>query len=501
MLEKNEILISANNVTKTYRVWKKPIDRLKYTLLRAFPRGLLFSGLRDWVENHSKKLYQPVHALNGVSLTVRKGEALGIVGRNGSGKSTLLQLITGSLQASEGGVNTKGKIAALLELGSGFNPEFTGLENIKTYATILGLSNAEIEQKMGSIVAYANIGEFINQPVKTYSSGMQMRVAFAVAAHVDADVIIIDEALGVGDARFQLKCSRTLDMHVEKGRALIFVSHSLEAVKRLCDRAILLECGEVLLESDPNHIANVYSRITAGDPIEDIKSDLMKGINDEGEVGSRTNILEILPVQIGSSLPPKSKEIQELKDELISLKARLLSLDGDSYSQQVKTLKLAENSDQIMSGDEFSYGGESGGIEEIKIRDENGEETLVFETGDKFSLSFMVNVHETIHQPIYAMTIKTVTGQDVYVVNTLYSNQPAPRIQEGEKQLITFTQPLNLMQGEYFISLGFVTFVGEELHVIKRRYDVLKFSVLPKNRCSGIANLYSTITVSDINES
>ena len=195
--------------------------------------------------------------------TFREGDALGVVGRNGSGKSTLLQIICGTLSPTAGTVQVNGRVAALLELGSGFNPELTGRENVHMNATILGLSAGEIEERFDDIVAFSEIAEFLDQPIKTYSSGMTLRLAFSVAVNVDADIIVIDEALAVGDARFQLKCAKAMDRLRENGKTLLFVSHDGGSIKRLCSEAILLERGRLLVRAAPNDTMNIYSKLIA----------------------------------------------------------------------------------------------------------------------------------------------------------------------------------------------------------------------------------------------
>ena len=197
---------------------------------------------------------------------IQRGDRIGIVGRNGAGKSSLLQLIAGTLHPTTGSVKTSGRIAALLELGSGFNPDFTGRENVYLNATILGMSKSDIEERYEQIVDYSGIREFIDQPVKTYSSGMTLRLAFSVCAHVDADILIVDEALAVGDARFSLKCFATLNQFIQSGKTVIFVSHDTNSVKNLCNRAILLERGELLYEGDPNDVVNVCLLYTSPSP-------------------------------------------------------------------------------------------------------------------------------------------------------------------------------------------------------------------------------------------
>jgi len=243
----SEISIRVSGVGKSYRVYEKPHHRLLQSLI----------GSR-------KTLYREFRALHDVSFEVRRGETVGIVGQNGSGKSTLLQIICGTLSPSAGSVQVEGRVAALLELGAGFNPEFTGRENVYLNASILGFTNEEIDRKVPGIIAFAEIGDYIDQPVKTYSSGMFVRLAFAVAIHVDPAVLIIDEALGVGDIYFQAKCARALDEIKKRGTTILFVSHDTSAIQRISDRCIVLDAGRMLYQGDVAEAISVYYRLVFG---------------------------------------------------------------------------------------------------------------------------------------------------------------------------------------------------------------------------------------------
>lgn len=240
----SDLAISVKNVSKAYTIWKDPTARLKHPLLKL--AGEMFPPLRERIDKKLEGLCSDFHALRDVSFEVKKGESVGIIGRNGSGKSTLLQIIAGTLQPSEGSVTVNGRVAALLELGSGFNPEFTGRENVYLNASILGLTREETEERFADITAFADIGEFIDQPVKTYSSGMSVRLAFAVQSMVDPHILIIDEALSVGDYFFQQKCARRMRELRERGTTLLFVSHDLGSVRDLCQKALYLKTGDIV---------------------------------------------------------------------------------------------------------------------------------------------------------------------------------------------------------------------------------------------------------------
>lgn len=266
--------LRVRNVSKTYRLWSTPASRLWVpvlyrlaTVLRVLPR------LSRWLQGHAGARVHHHRALSGIDFELQRGEALGIVGHNGSGKSTLLQIVAGVLDPSSGQVEVNGRVAALLELGSGFNPELTGRENVRVNAAILGLSPTQVRERMEDIVAFADIGEYIDEPVRTYSSGMGLRLAFAVQVHTDPDILIVDEALAVGDAAFQAKAMARIDQILARGTTLLFVGHDLNAVKAFCHRAMLLEKGHVVMEGLPDEVITEYLRIVHRSALEQRQDD------------------------------------------------------------------------------------------------------------------------------------------------------------------------------------------------------------------------------------
>ena len=413
-------------------------------------------------ETHAKKSLDEFHALRDVSFNLRRGESLGIIGLNGSGKSTLLQIIAGTLEPTSGTVKTNGRIAALLELGSGFNPDFTGKENIYLNATILGLSQSEIDAKYDDIVAFADIGDFIHQPVRTYSSGMGLRLAFAVVAHVEPDILIIDEALAVGDARFQSKCFCFLESLQKQGKTLLFVSHDVNSVARLCSSAVLLHEGKVHAIGKPSDVINEYSKILV-----------------QGE-----------PVAPTSEKPkPQQARTRQNSDPLEEVAPDLR-----------KALLAEENAGELSHENEFAYGGEKGEIRNIQVQNAQGQEATVLVSGELFSVRFAVHAHESIVEPIYAMTIRDSKGQQIYGQNTLFSRVPTVDLDEGDKVEVLFRQSVNLGAGDYLISLGLTRFEGERLTVIHRRYDAFEVKVINIDGSFGITNCFSEITCNSTRE-
>ncbi|RXK55704.1 ABC transporter ATP-binding protein [Oleiharenicola lentus] len=473
----SETVISLHGVTKTYTIWDDPAARLMAPLRRLWSGGKPAAATRQFT------------AVKAISLAITRGECLGIIGRNGAGKSTLLQMIAGTVQPSTGTIAVHGRVAALLELGSGFNPDFTGRENIHLNAAILGLTKPEIAQKFDAIVAYSGIGEFIDQPVRTYSSGMTLRLAFAVCVHVDADILIIDEALAVGDARFQFKCHATLEQMLKEGRTIIFVSHDTNAVKRMCRTAVLLERGEVLLKGSPNDVTNIYTKlITSPHGVEAIRDDLAalrqrtetgEGRPHSGEAIDGTNSSESAGAQ-----PPAS-----------SLPAPASLLASDLAASASENLLTEERSHQQISDKEYAYGGEMGRIETVTLTDADDQPRLAFPAGSRIRVRLSCLAAQTIPDPIYALTIKDVRGQEIYGTNTYFQNQSPPSVPPGGRVEVRFEVQLNVQAGVYFISLGWVRLVNGEVQVIHRRYDSIRFDVMPRDKSFGLAHCPTTIEV------
>lgn len=264
LIRMSDAVITVSNVSKAYRIWQAPAARLTAPAMESLAR-FLPPGPAATLRAKATRRYRDFWALKDISFDVRRGEAVGIVGRNGSGKSTLLQIIAGTMRPTTGAVQVNGRVAALLELGSGFNPEFTGRENVFLNATVLGLSREQTQARFGDIADFADIGDFIDQPVKTYSSGMMVRLAFAVSVAIRPDILIVDEALAVGDAAFQRKCYRRIEEMRERGCTFLFVSHDLNAVTNLCQAAVLLERGTTLASGEARAVADRYQQLIFGE--------------------------------------------------------------------------------------------------------------------------------------------------------------------------------------------------------------------------------------------
>jgi lipopolysaccharide transport system ATP-binding protein len=473
-------IILAENLSKAYRIWKSPADRLKSPFL-AGAAGLLpkNSPPQRALHNRAARGWRDFYALRDLSLTVRRGEAVGIIGRNGSGKSTLLQIIAGTLQPTQGRIETRGRVAALLELGAGFNPEFTGRENVYLNAAILGFTHKEVDARFADIAAYAEIGDFIDQPVKTYSSGMVVRLAFAVAVNVEPDILIIDEALGVGDARFQLKCARTIDRFIAKGVTLLFVSHDASMVKRLCNHAVLLEHGCVVYAGKPNDVVNLYSKLTIeGNTVDSLKAD----------------ILALQSAQANRAVPGSASASPADSSQTTAQPIAGTQSTNDAPAKQAAALLTDERSHVQLSGQEFAYGGELGRILAVTVLDVTQKARTWFTTGERVVVRMVVEADDDCPEPIFALTVKNTAGVEIYGTNTLFSKQPAPALKTGEQREVDFAFDLDLMPGHYFLSFGFIHFVGEKLVVLHRRYDAINIEIHGLDRTFGIANLKAAIT-------
>jgi ABC-type polysaccharide/polyol phosphate transport system ATPase subunit len=409
--------IKVQNLTKVYPLYASPTDRLK--------------ELFHW---NGKQYHRDFYALNDVSFHVEKGQTVGIIGQNGSGKSTLLRIICSVLQPTRGSVQVEGRISALLELGAGFNPEFTGRENVYMNGALMGLSRAEMERRFPEIAAFAEIGTFMDQPVKTYSSGMYVRLAFAAAIHVDPEILIVDEALAVGDAKFQFKCFLKFQELQERKKTILFVSHDLNTVKKYCSRAILFNQGRPLFEGDPNEAVNRYIEI------------LFPG---------------------GDDSPPPEESVARLASSIATSKK------------------------------EYRYGSGTGEIASITLKNSRGEETHLFTSGEEMTILFQAVVSAVVEKPILAMGIKDLKGQDLYGTNTHFQGIMVPPLAAGDRVEVSFRQRLTLIANTYFISLGFVHLDNGTIIPLDRRYDVIEITVLAKSGdlSFGLANLESQIQV------
>ena len=433
-----DIAISVNDVSKMYKLYDNPMDRLKESL-----------GLSR------KKKYKEHYALNHVSFQVHKGETVGIIGTNGSGKSTILKIITGVLSPTGGEVSVNGRISALLELGAGFNGEYSGLENVYLNGSMIGFSREEIDAKLQSILDFADIGEFIHQPVKTYSSGMFVRLAFAVAINIDPEILIVDEALSVGDVFFQAKCYRKFEEFKEMGKTILFVSHDLSSIGKYCDRVVLLNKGEKLAEGGAKEMVNLYRRVLV-DQYDD--ADLEEGA-ENAEAG-----------QDGQLTDGAAGENVSKKEHAGGGRAM-----KDSLNLNPKVLE---------------YGSKLG-----EIVDDTGMITNVIEKGKEFSVQMKVRFQADVNDPIFAFTLKDLKGTEITGTNTMYEHTPVKPQKAGDVREITFKQIMPLEAGEYMLCLGCTGYKDGDFTVFHRLYDVCNLTVITDKKAVGYFDMFSKVSV------
>jgi lipopolysaccharide transport system ATP-binding protein len=379
----SEISIKVENLSKCYQIYDQPRDRLKQFIMPRLQRA---------IGQPSKQYFREFWALKDVSFEVKRGETIGIIGRNGSGKSTLLQMICGTLNPTGGSIQTQGRIAALLELGSGFNPEFSGRENVYMNGAVLGLSRYEIDQRFDAIAAFADIGDFIEQPVKTYSSGMYVRLAFAVIAHVDAEILVIDEALAVGDAVFTQKCMRFLRKFKEEG-TLIFVSHDMGSVLNLCERAVWLHHGQLRQMGESKEIAEAYLQYTLQEVYgQDAK---LQGLDAAKDLPGNANADANIPVPETDSVP---------------------QLDYGSQMRVTANLSAAN-------------GWKTGAGEILSVRLEHliPQANDIFQGGETVRMVIRAIAHQDMDRPILGFLVRDRLGQDLFGENTLPFTDLNPR--------------------------------------------------------------------------
>jgi lipopolysaccharide transport system ATP-binding protein len=416
------IAISARNVAKTYLIYDAPFDRIKQSLWRG-----------------RKRFYREFQALRDISFEIAKGETVGIVGRNGSGKSTLLQLICGTLAPTAGEIRIDGRIAALLELGAGFNPEFTGRENVYLNASIMGISNDEIDAQFDRIAAFADIGAFMEQPVRTYSSGMYVRLAFATAIHVSPDILIVDEALSVGDEAFQRKCYSRIRQIKDNGGTILFVSHAASAVVELCDRAILLDGGEILLSGKPKPVITQYHRLIYA-PAENVAS-----------------IKESIRKEAAREAHPLLETAQGAAPQTAATE--------DFFDPHLKPQSVV------------AYESLGARIDAPRITTPAGKPVNILRRGEDYIYRYDVHFSEPAFLVRCGTMIKTVSGLELGGLMTHPVGQGIAEIPAGATISPEFKFRCNLMPGVYFMNAGVAGVRNGEVVFLHRIVDAFMFRV------------------------
>lgn len=430
-----DTVIKIENLTKIYPLYRYPKDR--------FLEALSFTR---------KKYHEDFYALDDISFEIKKGETVGIVGVNGSGKSTLLKIITGVLTPTKGRVEVIGNISSLLELGTGFNPELSGMDNIYFFGMINGKLKSEMENSVEAILAFADIGQFIYQPVKTYSSGMFVRLAFACAIHIQPEILIIDEALSVGDAKFQAKCFAKIKNLINSGATALFVSHSTEQITTHCDHAILLNQGKILEMGEPRKIVNLYLDLLFG----------KKPISDSNDlVGVKNN-----------------KQIENT-----DLNSRFEQRPYYNSSEHRWGDKAAEFIDFVLYQEEEIF-----------------PASLALDK--KIKLLFLVRFLQNIESPIFGFALKTKEGVTIYNTNSdLQKQSGAKSVLAGNEWFVSLEFPMRLAYGDYFISVGIASKSSEgEIIPHDRRYDSIHLQIGPTPKFAGLVDLQAKLTIEEMKQ-
>ena len=425
-MEKN-LAISVQDVTKIYRLYDKPIDRL-------------LEAMSITKKTYHKKFF----ALDKISFEIEKGTTVGIIGTNGSGKSTILKIITGVLNPSSGNVEVEGNISALLELGAGFNMDYTGIENIYMNGTMMGFGREEMEKKLPEILEFADIGDFVHQPVKTYSSGMFVRLAFALAINVEPEILIVDEALSVGDVFFQAKCYKKMDEIRQKGTTILMVTHDMGSVIKYCDKVILLNKGSFVAEGKAGEIVDLYKKILA-------------------------NRFEIE---------------EETKDNKLPVEAKAAN-----------TGKLMKESLSI-NPNVTEYGDKRAEIYDLGLIDSKGEVSNLLIKGEEFTIRERIRFFADIKQPIFTYTIKDKKGTELSGTNTMFELTDIEEVHAGDSYDVEFRQKMNLQGGEYLISMSCTGFENGQHVVYHRLYDVANITVISNKNTVGIYDMESRVSAS-----
>jgi len=475
----NEELISVKKVSKVYRLYDRAIDRLL-----------------ESISIRKKSYHKDFFALQDISFSVKKGEAVGIIGTNGSGKSTMLKIITGVLTPTSGSVETKGTICALLELGAGFNQDYTGIENIYMNGTMMGISKEEMDKKLPDILDFADIGDFVYQPVKSYSSGMFVRLAFALYISIDPEILIVDEALSVGDVFFQAKCYHRMDELKKKGTTILMVTHDLGSVMKYCDRVILFNKGEKVGEGLPGEMVDQYKKILAGknpaaEKFVDEQDFLGDGMTVKPEKKGRSELL-------GTESEAGVKQHSETKEDGSSKQAGRSEQSGIGNNPVQET---GTKHDRLMK-DEMSinpsaqlYGNGKAEIVDFGIFDNEGKLSNILIKGENFTIRERIRFYDEIASPIFTFTIKDKRGMDLSGTNTLFEGENIPGVKAGDEYICSFTQKMNLQGGEYLLSISCTGFEGGEHTVYDRKYDITSITVLSNKNTVGIYDMESKVTL------
>ena len=453
MSSNNEYAIQVQDVSKIYKLYDKPIDRLKESLSLTH-------------KNYHKDFF----ALSDISFNVKNGETVGIIGTNGSGKSTILKIITGVLTPTSGQVRVSGVISALLELGAGFNMDYTGIENIYMNGTMMGFSKKQMDEKLPDILEFADIGDFVYQPVKTYSSGMFVRLAFALSINVEPEILIVDEALSVGDVFFQSKCYRRMEEIRKNGTTILMVTHDMGSVIKYCDRVVLLNKGHYVAEGAPGKMVDLYKKILANQ-MDDLEEELLE-MNDGKTAGSGA---------AGSENTTGKADGQN-------------GAAGSAASGHANKKHSGLMKDKItINPNRTEYGNGKAEIYDLGMFDERGNLTNLLLKGEYFTIKEKIRFHDSIQAPIFTYTIKDKKGADLTGTNTMFEGAEIRPVKNGDEYEVNFRQKMTLQGGEYLLSMSCTGFEQGEHTVYHRLYDVANITVISNKNTVGVYDMESEV--------
>ncbi len=442
---KNSVAIEIKHISKSYHTYAREFDRF-----------------REAVSLTRKTYHSEFVALKDINLSVYKGECVGVIGTNGAGKSTLLKIITGVLNPTAGEVKMNGHVSSLLELGAGFNMNYTGIENIYLNGRIMGFSEEEIKKRVPLIESFADIGDFIHQPVRNYSSGMFARLAFAVAINVDPDILIVDEALSVGDVFFQIKCYQKFNEFRKAGKTILFVSHDLGSILKYCDRCLLLHHGEQVAVGPCKEVVDLYRKI------------MVENYHEERSLSHQNDNQDSM------------KQIHELIDSQESEFTYPKNMVWKNHLMQNPRVQ--------------EYGDHSGEIIDYGIMNDKGEITGMLIKGEYFTILYRFRFIKPIEHPIFAFTIRDTKGTELCGTNTLYEDMTIEKAEAGLTGVVSFRQRMTLQGGQYMLALGLTGIVDGELVAYHRLYDVCEIGVMADRNTVGVFDLESVVQYSDVHK-
>lgn len=429
--ESKDVVLKIENLNKGYKMFARKKDRILETLIPKYQKHGMFDALKDF------------------NLELRKGEVLGILGKNGAGKSTLLKMITGVVTPTSGKIRVNGKISSLLELGTAFNPELRGIENIYQHGQVMGFTKEEIEAKKQEIIDFADIGDHLYQPVKTYSSGMFARLAFACAINVEPDILIVDEVLSVGDMAFQLKCFKKFQQFKDQGKTILFVTHSITDILKNCTRTIIIDSGRKIFDGGVKEGVEKYKKIIVG-------------IDEKKAFGTSS------------------------ENEEISEKSKIINASKEGIWRS----NFTENPNLI------NYGNGKAEVIDYGIFDEKDNFISVIENDKEIVLKSKIIFNEDVSEPIFTMTLKDFNGLEIAGTNSLIEQISTGKYEKGDTVVVKFKQKFNIAPGKYTLSFSCTHFnANGELEVLNRKYDALLVEVLSTKDTVGYVRLDSMITI------